>query len=132
MFDLLTQDGAKIMIRDRMASRDWWIVPWLNRDAGVLSQAIEERHYDGTANADFQILCGGPWAPIFAVSFAHKRHMSASELAKLLVEVGFDGDGRELGRQLEQMDIIAVGDQAEAARRVLAWQSWLSEADRRN
>lgn len=125
--ELLSLDEARQRILDMAESRKWWIFPHANLVASHILIEIEERHYAGEANSDFQIVML-PGTPIFAVSFAHKRRMSARSLAKIMVEMGAAESVRAYAAILKTQDIVILMDiegHHDEAGRVLLWHDWV-------
>jgi hypothetical protein len=113
-------DAARFL-SEKLDSREWWVFIGASR---VLS-AIEERHYSGEANADFQVLIGppaGPFVDVFPnalllpLTFAHKRHMNSAELARMLRSQGAIPE--VLAADLESRDVLYMyeTDGSEEAR----------------
>jgi hypothetical protein len=65
-------------LRGRIDSRQWWILPCVEDTANVLIE-IEETHYSGKANADYEILIGTIFLGCFSVAMARKSHMSPTQ-----------------------------------------------------
>lgn len=126
---LLTEDEVKRLLRERIDSRAWWVIPCLSESSLRCMEAVEERHYTGRASADFQVfLTAG--APAFAVATARKRRMSRAQLVALLREVWGD-DGRapneeEVGDKDILLPYPASEDGWAALRRAAwAWHDWV-------
>src|SRR5438105_1820439 len=102
---LLTEQDARAAMWSRIDSRRWWVIPWVSNNAGPVCEAIERRYYQGDASADFQLFCS-PGGGAFAVAFAHKRRMSAYQLARLVIELGGAGGSvSALARMLDRQDV---------------------------
>ena len=127
---LLTNDEARAEARRKLGSRSWWILPWVGERSADLSIAIERRFYDGEANADFEVLIGGlpNWRLPCTVAFAHKRRMTAAQLAALCGEAGLPLEVAALERALATQDVvlgIAPGEEASVLAIMGALQAWL-------
>jgi hypothetical protein len=122
---LITQDQARALVAERLAGRDWWILPWLSRHAVAVSVALEERHYSGAAGADFEVVAT-PVEGMLPVSLARKRRCSPGQLAALLVRLGCPERRARLARDLVVRDLLLLGDPAEAMPRMEAFVTWLS------
>ncbi len=125
--ELLTSEDARLLINRAIASRDWWVIPWINELSGDLSLAIEQEHYAGEANADFVVFTG----PI-AVSIAHKSRMSARCLAALMANRAVKPirTVAEWEESLSNQDVLITlpeDEEAQAAARIVvsAWHDWV-------
>ena len=117
MVSLLDEEGIREKLRQRINSRDWWVIFPMTR-IDVLED-IERSFYSGKANVDFEILMG-PNLPGFAIALAKKSHMSVGMLAGKL---GVRDESQFRGR-----DIIQFGEEGEretGIRQVLAFVKWL-------
>lgn len=77
---------AKKMLKERVQSREWWILFWTDATSHIIMQ-IEQTHYSGDDNGAFEIVtCGFAPLPFIAVVLAKKDRMSAEQLADLLQE----------------------------------------------
>jgi hypothetical protein len=76
--------------------------------------AIEETHYVGEANADFEVLLGPvPLAPgVMAqgMACAHKRRMSGDALIALLGDPEIPGLAEEVRRGQDVLLVVEVDD----------------------
>lgn len=125
--ELLTEDDVRLLINRAVASRDWWIIPWINELSGDLSLAIEQDYYAGEANADFVIFTG----PL-PVSIAHKSRMPARCLASILASRAVKPiqTVAEWSHALSSQDVIITlpedeDAQAAAFTLVNAWHDWV-------
>jgi hypothetical protein len=109
------QDDAAREVNARLDSHRWWVFVG---SSATLSR-VEERFYSGAAGADFEIMTGPPAGPfrdlfptvrILLLAFAHKRRMTAAQLACLLR----DGGASVTAEELEQRDVFFV-EEAPAA-----------------
>jgi len=125
--ELMLEDDARDRIRRYVESREWWILPYLNRRAGPVITTIEERHYVGAANADFHVLVGGG-GPIMGVAFAHKRRMSARQFARILKEAGDPRKITDLTKFCKTQDVLVVLEEEDQERGIVAaflFNAWL-------
>jgi hypothetical protein len=81
---LLNEEGMRRMIRERVQSREWYLIPQVSDAAGHVMQEIEAKFYPpGTeANADFEIILGMPH--VFCLAMAHKSRMPYAEMMKIV------------------------------------------------
>lgn len=95
--------AAKKMLKERVHSREWWILFWTDVTSDIIIQ-IEQTHYSGDDNGAFEIVTGGFGRfPFIAVVLAKKDRMSPEQLADLLQQ----HSTRELDRSaFESHDII--------------------------
>ena len=99
---LLDDEETRARIRECLDSGSWWMI--LDLDASGVSNAIEETYYSGEKNGDFHLIMGA--APFMGLFFAHKKHMTASQLAVLLVAEGAPFTETELEAMLERQDVL--------------------------
>ena len=121
--EFLTEDETRDKIRDMINSWEWWIFPNVSESSVHLSAMVEETYYRGDANGDFHIMLF-PMSGMGAISFAHKRRMSAEQLAAIA--------GRDVARTLKQQDIVValdVEDEEDQAAAVMQWHAWVMGTD---
>jgi hypothetical protein len=102
------EEDAGKMLDARIDSGEWWI---FIGSSDALSE-IEEQFYSGAASADFTILLGPPVGQLkkffpgetrlLPITFAHKRRVSAEQLAAFVNNLGRPVTASDL----EQRDII--------------------------
>ena len=96
-------DDATI-IRERMASHEWWIL-FATPNMLHVTTAIEEEFYADEANEDFQLLlCVGQ--PFLGFFFAHKRRMSSLQLGNFLKEHAGESVPTLISPLLEERDLF--------------------------
>lgn len=83
---LYDQDEGVEMVKAKIASREWWIIPQCGEAAADFVQTFEEAFYKGEANADFVVMmiprpCEGI---IFSsIAFGKKTRASKEGVAKI-------------------------------------------------
>jgi len=79
----MTIDDGKQLLRDRVASKEWYIIPGVSRAAMLVMYAVEHMYYEpGTeASADYEILTGMPYA--YGVAMARKTRMTYPQLLEI-------------------------------------------------
>jgi hypothetical protein len=97
MTELLDEGAARDFIRERLNSKEWWLIVGDSR----LSELIEKRYYEGEANEFFEVMIVP--RPFLPISFARKREMGARELAACVEELGGPED---LAERLEEQDVL--------------------------
>ena len=55
---LFTLDDAMAVIREKIDSREWWIILMASPMGGEMGGAIEAEFYSGTKNAMFELMMG--------------------------------------------------------------------------
>jgi hypothetical protein len=108
---LMDEEDGREIVRERVASKEWYLVPGISTVAGQVMAEIEERFYmPGTeANADFEILMGCPY--IFSLTMARKSRAPYSEILDL---VDPNRTGIRVAPQTvpqEQQDILIMFDE---------------------
>lgn len=76
-------DGLRL-VKERLDSREWWLLAVANLEAFMFLSRIEERFYSGEDNRWFHIvnvIWPTPEAPVLALATAAKSCMTATELA---------------------------------------------------
>jgi hypothetical protein len=78
----VTLTEMREFIRERFKSREYWIVVCGASEAGAeFLGDIEDRHYAGKANVDFDLFVQPTG---IAIALCHKRRMSAGQLLRIL------------------------------------------------
>lgn len=123
----LTEDEARAVIRDKLDSREWWCIPWVSQAASRASIEIEATYYDGEANGDLETMTTLGMIPgVFALVFAHKRRMSAVQLAALLYS---DPAAAELLIKHDILAIIESPDDERGSAAMFAFNAWVMGDD---
>jgi hypothetical protein len=125
--ELMTEDDARQRVQAMIVSRDWWVIPWLNEEAGDLSLEIEREYYRGEANADFVLIT----APV-PMSFARKHRMPERALAALMARLcsRYALTVKQWSEILKTQDVlITILDDGPGRREgwaaALAWHNWV-------
>lgn len=100
----LERDTAAALLRSRIASRNWWVIGCFTPDACDLAIAVEERYYLGDRNEDYDLITVLNAAAVGVIVLAHKRHMSAAQLAAVMTEIA--PDCAISAARLERQDIL--------------------------
>ena len=133
MIDLMDEQYARTLVRERLDNREWWILPWVSDVSGDISALIETSFYDGEASADFEIVFGSANGVMMTTSFAHKRRMSREQYAELLASgANLSGDAASLAASLVDQDIvmsIAGPDDLQGYEYALLWHAWVMGDD---
>ena len=78
----VTLTEARNFIRECIKSREYWIVVCSASEAGAeFLGDIEDHHYAGKANADFELFAD---PTCIAIALCHKRRMSIGQLLRVL------------------------------------------------
>ena len=77
-FNLMMPDEVREMLKARIESKEWWLFPVVDDEAGML-EVIEATYYSGEAGVDFEMVAGGP-----TVAMARKSRMSPEQLAEIV------------------------------------------------
>ena len=78
------EETAKKMLKERLRSREWWILFWTDATSHIIMQ-IEQTYYSPDDNGAFEIVTGGFGRfPFIAVVLAKKDRMSSEQLSDLL------------------------------------------------
>ncbi len=128
--NVITERAALKRLWSLIDSNDWWIIPWISETACELSHTIEESHFAGDKNAAFVVMTCTRASGVFAVSLAHKRHLSVHALARLMRD---SGAARVTAADLRHQDIIFCFAEDEGhvvLQRGTQWAVWL-QAGRR-
>ncbi len=107
---------------ERLASREWFALPWVGPRSGEVSQAIEDALRDP---ADCEVIMG-PSAGVFAVSFFRKRGISPRRLAEIMTAYGGSVEAEELQTQDILICLEPDAEQGQVLA-VQAWSAWLQE-----
>lgn len=123
---LMDEAEARAMVREKVKSREWWVLPWVSGIAGDVSTRIEERYYTGKASADCEVMSLGI-PGCFAVSFFRKRRMSPKQAAKIM---------NAPAELLERQDIFIALDrddddegQRASVARAIGFNTWVMGDD---
>jgi hypothetical protein len=108
---LMDDEQTRAHIERRLTSEEWWVFPLVGPEMTDLIGAIEERHYLDEASPDLEVIMGpipdfgafGVAYGALGVAFAHKRRMSADELAMII-----NGEDAELANTLRTRDVVAL------------------------
>jgi hypothetical protein len=102
--DLSLSDEEEITryVLDKALTHDWWIIEFYDADGHHLMSEIESAYYMGDANGDFELIMH----PAVTVVLAHKRRMTAAQLAALMRSDAKEAE--ELGQVLSHRDIVAI------------------------
>jgi hypothetical protein len=115
---LMDEETARAAIRNRIASRDWWIVPWFGRNAGVFCTLIEDRYFDGRHAAGCEVHIGR-----VAVAFFAKKRLTVPRLVRAMKECGCPEDVAALTAALADHDVLMLDPEAEQL--APAWHDWV-------
>lgn len=116
---LMDENEGRARVRNYLQSRAWWTFPVLNENALDLCDLVERTYYTDAANADFHVVMG----PV-NVMFAHKRRMTAAQLADLF--------GLPVADTLEKQDIIMAADSEDdpiTTYRAALFHDWVTGND---
>ena len=93
MMGIADHATAVEMIRERVASREWWVILAADQMGIDMAREVEEAHYQGDAALDFDMLVAArPFdgCPMLGVFFARKSRMTVEQL-KAVID-GHTGD----------------------------------------
>lgn len=125
---LLDDDQARQRVRQRLDSRQWWIIPLFGERAREFSTDVEKRFYmrGGRSTAAFEVMVGP-----YPVAFARKDKLPAERLAVYMADNwGADADVLRKAFKTGQDVLMTMPhrDSQEAAEVVattLMFQQWV-------
>jgi hypothetical protein len=126
---LLDGPTSAALLRQRLASRQWWMFVIVNFTGLELVERIEHRFYSGRANRDFEMI-GMPYLAglgAVAIALGRKRRMSARELARHFDAAGMVREAETLAKHGN--GVIVLASSADAFRRVQDWLARLTQGE---
>ena len=122
MPELLSTNDLRQRIRERIDSREWWVMPWLTAEAPDLSITVEQQFYTGEASGDFEAYMG----PV-PVTMGHKRRMTAEQAAVALSDLTMQtATVEERAALFREHDILVAGIPDEATLlSLIVWEAWV-------
>lgn len=115
--DLTDEQGARQIVREKVFSKNWWLILWVHGVAGEFVSEIERLHYSGAKNEGFELMMV-PMPPLFALVFALKKHMSVNDLLKIMNR---NIDNKLTVEDLADRDLICPNVDLETLGRFSAW-----------
>ncbi len=109
--DEAEQDVLQRQCVERFESGEWWLLIPVGDAGAAVVEEIEHRHYssDPDSGAGFEVVTGGVGpAGLLTSAFAHKKWMSAAELAALCYQLAPE-TGDFSPAVLERRDIVMIG-----------------------
>lgn len=107
------------LLSERLLSRDWWTFLPLSPEGSALVAQVEQRHYSGDANADFEILMLNTPMGMLSVAFARKTRMSARKLSRLLDAFGLFSEAKAIA--LGNLDVLAMTELPDVGYAAMSW-----------
>lgn len=132
---ILNEEECRQAIWERLASNEWWAIPWVSEIAQQFCQYIEGRYCTGEDGAEFELFMI-PRSGLFAVAFVRKAEFPAPDLADVFLSFGiFPPETRkaDVVASLNHQDILVCVDaRTESARNASlatleAWKRWMGE-----
>lgn len=110
------------MLAERLKSREWWVLIPLGPEGDEKVQQVEFTYYINDAARDFEAVLT-PGGPVFCFYLAKKEHMAARQIA----EVMRPDIAEELERELEEKDLVFMGQKALPENQIIAhaFSVWL-------
>jgi hypothetical protein len=112
MVQLHDSESSREIIRDRLTSKQWWVLIFPG-DIPSFLPVLEERFYNGKRNKDFQVMVGAlAHTGVNSVCMALKKWASPPKLASFFQEAGHP----ITLESLRQRDILAfAGSEADVS-----------------
>ena len=115
------------------ASREWWVIPAVSRNAVRLAEVIEQHYFPARSGGGFEVLIlNERTMGCSAVALAHKLRLPAARLTALLRELGGPARASAVGGDQDTIAVLdppADGARDRSIARLVAFVDWLERGE---